>query len=1031
MKAFFLYIVVMCGFWSSSLSAQVNDWENPLAISKNKLPAYAWSFPYRSFSEAEEDIKEQSVFYKSLNGEWQFKWSVNPSQRPVDFYKAGFPSSEWDFIKVPSNWQMEGYGTPIYTNVKYPFEMNPPKIPSDYNPVGCYIKNFEVPNDWDETKVILHLGAVNSAMYIWVNGQKVGYSQGSKTPAEFDITTFLKKERNKLAIEVYRWCDGSYLEDQDMWRLSGIERDVYLYAKPKTHIKDFFAKAGLDKNYKHGTFKLDVETNEIGDGYTLSAELKNMLGKSIYSQVKKVRQSANSFESEIKDVKLWSAEKPHLYRLFITLKNSKGDILDIRTSHIGFRTVELKNKQVLVNGQAVLLKGVNRHEHDEYNGHVVSKESMLADVRLMKEYNINAVRCSHYPVDPYWYALCDQYGLYVVDEANIESHGMGSWLNDGYSLDKTLGNNSEWKLAHLERTQRMVERDKNHPSIIIWSLGNEAGSGQNFEATSAWIKKRDNTRLVQYEQAWLESYTDIVCPMYFKLDDMRAFVALDDHRPLIQCEYTHAMGNSNGNLKDYWDLIRSEPQLQGGFIWDWMDQGIAQITPDGKKYWAYGGDFGPQDIPSDDDFCLNGLIFADQTPKPALKEVKKVYQNIWFEADDLKQGKVKIFNEHFFRSTADFNFRYEVKRNGEILASGAIDINKPIQAQKAGVATLPLDIYDFNGEECFLNVYAELKEKEGVLEKNHLVAWEQFVLSTSKNNPLSSVYEEEIELSENDTHYYFYAPELTIVIGKQSGNISDWKYKGRDLLRRNLQVNFWRVPTNNDRGNGMHDRCQIWNNIEEKRTLKELHVERIDESAFMVSSQSILSPGNSIYNVKYIIKGNGEVKVIVEFEKGSDDLPELPRFGMNLLMPGHYNKVEWYGKGPYETYQDRESSAMVDVYSGKVSEQHTPYEWPQESGNKTQVRWIKVCDDAGFGFAVCGEQLLNASVYPFTISDLDQGLSHYYEIPHRNMTEFNIDLKQRGVGGDNSWGHDTHEEYKLMDSKYSYNYTIKAIHESK
>ncbi|MCT4643986.1 MAG: beta-galactosidase, partial [Carboxylicivirga sp.] len=660
-----IVLVLLMGLSAQLLSA--DDWQNPSKVREGKRSPFAWSFPFRSLDKAKENDKTSSAYYQSLNGTWRFKWSVNPTQRPADFYKTDFDVTQWDEIKVPADWQMEGFGTPIYTNVKYPFKMDPPNIPAAYNPVGSYVRTFTVPANWAGDQVILHFGAVNSAMYVWVNGQKVGYSQDSKTPAEFDITKYLNKGKNQLAVEVYRWCDGSYLEDQDMWRFSGIERDVYLYALQKTHIRDFFVKGGLDSKYTNGEFHLDVELANADKASQLDIKLVDNSGQAVYTDKQIIKGQNVSFDKVLPAVKKWSAELPELYTLYIELKNKQGETIDVRTTHVGFRTVEVKNKQLMVNGQPVLLKGVNRHEHNEHNGHVVSKESMLRDITLMKQFNINAVRCSHYPVDPYWYALCDQYGLYVIDEANIESHGMGSWLNDGYSLDKTLGNNADWKQAHLDRTMNMVERDKNFPSVIIWSLGNEAGSGQNFEATSKWIKERDNSRLVQYEQAWLESYTDIICPMYYKIEQMEEFLTMDDHRPMIQCEYSHAMGNSNGNLMDYWKLIRKEPQLQGGFIWDWMDQGIAQTLPDGTKYWAYGGDFGPQDVPADGDFCLNGLTFADQTPKPALHDVKKVYQDFWISASDLQKGKFSLYNESFFRNTAQLELYFEIKSEGRVV----------------------------------------------------------------------------------------------------------------------------------------------------------------------------------------------------------------------------------------------------------------------------------------------------------------------------------------------------------------------------
>ncbi|TLX74996.1 DUF4981 domain-containing protein [Labilibacter sediminis] len=1006
-------------------NVQGNDWENPAVIKQNKMSGYAWSFPFRSIENV--NSFSDSPYFLSLNGEWSFNWAINPASRPIDFYKESYNTSEWDKIPVPSNWQMQGYGTAIYTNVKYPFKMDPPFVPKEYNPIGSYVKEFEIPKDWGNSSVILHFGAVNSAMYVWVNGQKVGYSQGSKTPAEFDITPFLTKSINKLAVEIYRWSDGSYLEDQDMWRVSGIERDVYLYALPKKHVTDFFVKSGLSKNYKDGQFNVDISTSKSTINLSVLVELKDAKGSIIYAEEKKINTLDTSFSKDLKKINKWSAENPYLYQVFITLKDVQGEVKDIRTTYTGFRSVELKNKQLLVNGQPVLLKGVNRHEHDEKNGHVVSPEDMLADIHLMKAFNINAVRCSHYPVDPYWYFLCDKYGLYVIDEANIESHGMGSWLNDGYSLDKTLGNNPEWTQAHLDRTQRMVERDKNFSSIIIWSLGNEAGSGINFETSAAWIKERDDTRLVQYEQAWLEDYTDIICPMYFKMDDMEEFLKLDDHRPMIQCEYSHAMGNSNGNIGDYWDLIRREPQLQGGFIWDWMDQGILQTTADGREYWAYGGDFGPEDVPSDDDFCLNGIVFPNRTPKPALWEIKKVYQSFWFKEVNLEKGIINIENENFFISTDYYNLRYEIKSEGDVVANGKLALKKPIGAGESSDIKIPLDFTASPGKEYFLNLLVEQKEQMGILEANHIVASEQFLLPVSISEVDREVEMPLLVKNEDDSKYFFSGKDFTIIFDKETGNISDWKYQGIDMMRRSLQPNFWRVPTNNDRGNWMQNRCTPWRSVEYDREITKMKVSQLDEGIFQIDVESALKTGTSPYNVTYKVKGDGSVDVDIEFVKGNDNLPELPRFGMNLIMPGSFNETEWYGKGPYETYQDRERAAMVDVYKGAVIDQHTPYIFPQESGNKTNVRWIKVVNKNGVGFLITGDQLLNASTHHFTIDDLDNNLKNYYEIPQRNITEVNIDLLQRGVGGDNTWGYDTHEPYKLLEKSYSYSFSIKAV----
>lgn len=1007
----------------------LENWQNHKVFSENVRPAYATSFPFRDMETAMGQKKEASENFQTLNGEWDFHWSINPSQRPDYFYKVDYSTRNWDQISVPSNWQIKGFGTPIYVNVDYPFETDPPNVPQHYNPVGSYVKHFEVPGSWEDNQVILHFGAVNGAMYVWVNGHRVGYFQDAKLPAEFDITPYLESGTNKLAVEVYRWSDGSYLEGQDMWRLSGIQRDVYLYALPEKHIADFFVKGNLSGNYRHGLLDLDVELNDFHLGYIVEVDLYDMKGHQVYSERKNMINRVMNFDHRIRNVEAWSAETPNLYKLMITLLNEQEEVVEIRTSNVGFRSIEIEDQQVLINGQPVLFKGVNRHEHHYLRGQALTREDVLDDLKLMKKFNINAIRTAHYPHDPYLYKMADKYGFYVVNEANIESHGLGVYdvPGYGYAMNNKLARDPEWYPAKLERVSRMFERDKNHPSVISWSLANEAGRGENFENLYKWLKEQDDTRPVQYEQAWLEEYTDIISPMYLRIPEMKEFLELDDPRPLILCEYSHAMGNSNGNLMDYWDLIRSEPRLQGGYIWDWKDQGLLQTTAHDVDYIAYGGDFGPDYLPSDDDFCLNGVAFADLTPKPALWEVKKVYQNFWFEPLNLKSGRLRIINENFFRSSEPYLFLYEIKSEGKVISSGEIELSRVIGPSRSRRVRVPVDFYRQPGKEYFLNLFVHLKNEEGLLPQNHLVATQQFLLPFSE--PAKDVTRDfaPVTTMESQNHYFFYGNDFTIVFDTSTGNIIDWKYKNNDLLRRGLQPNFWRVPTNNDRGTGMPRRSASWRNVEQGRTLDSFTVNKKDEGVYSIIVESSLEPGSSVYNVSYLLKGDGSVEVSVMFEKGDPDLPELPRFGMNLVMPGAFNSVKWYGKGPFETYQDRNSAAMVDVYSGLVVDQYTPYPVPQESGNKTHVRWMKVTDDEGLGFFIQGKQPLNTSTYHFTIDDLDNDLTHSYQLLQRNLTEVNIDLLQRGVGGDNSWGNDVHEPYRLLDASYSYTFTIMPV----
>ncbi|OGU33907.1 MAG: beta-galactosidase, partial [Ignavibacteria bacterium GWB2_35_6b] len=728
-------ILILSALFSLSLTAQ-NDWENHKIFNIGKEEPHAEIISYESFYKAVQGEIYESRFTKLLNGTWKFKWVNKPADRPVDFYKDDYNVSGWADIPVPSDWQMHGYGIPIYTNSIYPFSPNnptPPNIPHEYNPVGSYKRNFTVPDEWENRQIILHFGGVNSAMYVWINGEAVGYSQDSKTPAEFNITKYLREGKNSLAVEVYRWCDGSYLEDQDFWRLSGIERDVYLYSVPQVHIKDYFAHPDLDSEYIDGIFSLTAKVKnyltEDVKNCSVSVDLLDADNQSILNKklMKKISIDKNTetnidFETTIKNPLKWTAETPNLYKLIITLQDDKGENTEFVLAKIGFRKVEIKDGRLTINGIPITLKGVNRHEHDPLTGHVVSEESMITDIKLMKQFNINAVRTSHYPNDPLWYKLCNEYGLYLIDEANIESHGMG------YNPERTLANNPDWMEAHVDRTQRMVERDKNHPSVIIWSLGNEAGDGVNFSATYKWIHQKDNSRPVQYEGARKGENTDIYCPMYPSINHITEYAGTTQDRPLIMCEYSHSMGNSTGNLQDYWDAIESHKQLQGGFIWDWVDQGFLKKDSLGKSFWAYGGDYGPAGTPSDSNFCFNGLVSPDRQPHPALWEVKKVYQYIKILPEDLLAGKIKIINKYDFQNLDFVDILWQLYGEGKVLEEGKFPALK-INPKEEREITIPIKKPELSaGAEYFLKIFLALNKDESWADKGHVVAWEQFMI---------------------------------------------------------------------------------------------------------------------------------------------------------------------------------------------------------------------------------------------------------------------------------------------------------------
>lgn len=1007
----------------------IPDWENPAVTGINRLPARTWSFPYPDEQTAAGRDYTRASNFRSLNGLWKFHWSENPGQRPVEFFRPDYDLTDWNEIPVPSDWQMHGYGVPVYTNIIYPFPKDPPHIPHDYNPVGSYVRTFYIPADWTGKRIILHFGGVNSAFYVWVNGEKVGYSQGSKTPAEFDISAYAHSGLNHIAVEVYRWCDGSYLEDQDMWRLSGIEREVYVYAREQVYIGDLFVKAGLGNNYRKGELDLSVQLDQVRAGrftqnYELTAVLKNRKTNEIVFTEKQAAEMPGNFRftTSIDNVRRWSAEMPNLYDLTVTLTGN-GVVQEVQQSTVGFRRVEIKNKQLHVNGMAVLLKGANRHEHNATNGHVVSEAEMLADIRLMKEFNLNAVRCSHYPHDPRWYELCDEYGLYVVDEANIESHGIGvyDFPEYGFRMSNILARSPEWLESHLDRVRRMVERDKNHPSIIIWSLGNEAGSGENFRKAYQWIKERDNTRPVQYEQAWLDDYTDIIAPMYHTIYEMKDFLKRNDDRPMILCEYSHAMGNSNGNLMDYWKLIEAEPQLQGGFIWDWQDQGIAKCTDNGQCYWAYGGDFGPKGVISDGDFCCNGILFPDKAIKPAMWEVKKAYQYLRFAPVDSRKGRIRVRNGYDFRSTEDFLFQYTLRSEGQLIADGYFD---PGHIAPHAEKEINIDWPELQLEpdrEYFLNIYVHTKRADGLLPQGHVVADAQLPLPATGSAPAPEKGEGTLEVFDKENTLRIVGRDFSLEFDKVNGWLNAYTLRGENMLSGPLKANFWRVPTSNDKGEKLPERCADWKDVSVGRQDLEItHEQNLEGLTVRINSK--LATGNSPYRNVYRIYPNGTVEVSAEFTKGSNELPELPRFGMHLQMPAGFNRVEWYGRGPHENYMDRNSSAYVDVYRGLVQDQYTPYVFPQENGYKTDVRWMRLTNGQGRGFLIRGAQPLGMSVHHYAIDDFHSGITHPHLIPWKDITEFNIDLAQRGVGGDNSWGAPVHDEYRLLSNEYRYTF---------
>ena len=1017
-------------------SSPVNDWENPLLFSRGTEPPHATLMPYASLERAVSGDRFASDYFLSLNGRWKFHWVPKPADRPVDFFKPAYDVSAWKEISVPGNWQLQGYDVPIYLNSAYPFPTNPPGIPHDRNPVGSYRSEFVIPTAWQGRQVFLHFDGVDSAFYVWVNGEMAGYSEDSRTPAEFNITRLLRPGQNVLAVEVYRYSDGSYLECQDFWRLSGIFRNIYLFSTPPVHVRDFEIDSELDTDDRDATLTVKAWIRNYGSEACRNHTVEIFLldpdgrpvgaatfaaGKSVY--IAPGAESLVLIKAAVPDPHKWSAEHPNLYTAVLTLKNDRNEVIGLESARVGFRKVEIKGGRLLLNGQPILVKGVNRHEHDPVTGHYVTRDSMVRDIVLMKQHNINTVRTCHYPDDPQWYELCDEYGIYLIDEANIESHGMG------YRPDVTLANRPEWKEAHLDRIRRMVERDKNHPSVIIWSMGNEAGDGTNFEAASEWIHRRDPTRPVHYERAQLRPHTDIYCPMYAGVDEIVAYATTNPDRPLILCEYEHAMGNSCGNFQDYWDAIEQYPALQGGCVWDWVDQGIWKSAPDGRKYFGYGGDFG--DSPTDGNFCCNGLVLPDRTITPKTIEAKKVYQNIGFKAADLAAGRIEIMNKFFFTNLAGYEILWALAEDGREIERGELP-RLDIGPRESRVVAVPFKKpKPAPGAEYWLRFSVRLTDDLPWAPKGHEIAAEQFKLLFGESAPavdtegLSS-----LKTAESAVNVLISGPDFEVRFDKKSGLLVSYRYKGTELLARGPEPNFWRAPTDNDFGNGMPKRCAPWQKAGSNRVLEAFTVEQPGASIVKLEAKFSLPDVMSTHLTTYNVLGSGDIIVENRIKIGAKDLPELPRFGMRLRVPNAFERVEWYGRGPHENYWDRTASAFVGRYESTAPDQFFPYVSPQENGYKTDVRWVALTDEQGRGLAFYGMDLLSFSALRYSIEDMTQqkrGSMHPVDLVERDFVEVNVDYKQTGVGGEDSWGARPYPQYTLFPQDYSYRFRIKPL----
>ncbi len=1014
------------------------DWENEQMIGFNKEPGHCTLTPYGDIESAEEGIREASPFYRSLSGTWKFHWVSKPADRPIDFYKPAFDVSGWDDIRVPANWQEFGYGRPIYLNMLYPFPPNPPRIPHDYNPVGSYRRVFEVPASWDGREVFLHFDGVDSAFYVWVNGCKVGYSQDSMTPAEFNITEYLCPGQNTLAVEVYRWSDGSYLEDQDMWRLSGIHRKVYLFATPKVHIRDFFVRSTLDDLCQDGILMIRPKLVTYADvplqGWTVQARLYDdrnepVLGEPLRIEARAILNERYPqrdnvpfalMEATIPAAKKWSAETPHLYTLVLSLHDADGKVVEAESCKVGFRKVEIKDGQLLVNGRSIKLFGVNRHEHDPDHGRAVPLGRMIQDIKLLKQNNINAVRTSHYPDDPQWYELCDLYGIYLIDEANLETHGQGGYLS----------NVPTWHSAFVDRAVRMVERDKNHPSVIIWSLGNESGCGPNHAAMAAWIRDYDPTRPIHYEGAVGDPrdpyYVDMRSRMYARIHEIvRMATDPRDERPMVLCEYAHAMGNSVGNLKEYWDAIRTHKRLIGGFIWDWVDQGLRKYDDDGSMFWAYGGDFG--DNPNDGNFCCNGLVQPDRKPNPSLHEVKKVYQRIHVTPVDTAAGVVSIANEYDFVGLDFVDVTWELTCDGAVIQKGELPrltaAAGDIQHVKIPFTAPTPD----RAAEYWLKVSFALAEDHRWGPKGHVVAWDQFKVPVETPEPTVADLRlmPDVTLRQESEAYTVSGLNFKVTVANRSGALESFVFKGFEMMAAPLTPNFWRPPIDNDNGNGMPRRLGVWRQAGPNRTVESVRAEQTTPKTVRITVESVLPVGDGTRCVTtYDIYGTADVVVAMSLVPSGEKIPELPRCGMQMAIPGQFSKMTWFGRGPQETYWDRQTGAAVGLYSGPVEEQIHVYVRPQENGNKTDVRWMTLTNERGRGLLAVGMPLLSASAWPFSMEDLEKA-THINKLPRRDFITLNLDYKQMGVGGDDSWGARPHPQYTLPAQPYTYRFRLR------
>lgn len=1053
-KFFILLTIIVLQTNIKVSSQEVGAWWNDLKVYQvNKVAPRVNVIPYSDESGIENLEYQKSSYYRCLNGNWKFSWVETPSLKPEDFYSQGYDVSGWNEIPVPGNWELNGYGIPVYTNVPNEFPANPPSAPEKYNPVGCYVHDFQIPSEWDGRNVYITFGALKSAFYLWINGQFVGYSEDSKTPAEFDITPYINMSgSNRLAVEAYRFCDGSYLEDQDYWRMSGITRDVFIYSKPQLNVSDFFVKAGLDENYEKGTFAISIDLNfnpkNVPSKFSVEVELRNdannnsefnklFIKNLTKNELLKVKNSTSySFKIEktvLEGIEAWSAEKPHLYNMIIRIKDKDGKVIETVGSKIGFRTTEVIDGQLKVNGKAVMVKGVNRHEHSGFTGQYVDRKTMEQDVKIMLENNINTVRTCHYPDDIYWYELCDKYGLYVIDEANNESHAQG------YG-EKSLAKKDEWKESFLYRCRNMLERDKNHPSIIVWSTGNECGNGVCTKACYDWMKKRD-TRPVICERAIYDYNTDFIGLMYSSVDYLERFVNehLDSlNRPFIMVEYCHAMGNSEGSLSDYMEVFKKYPQLQGGCIWDFVDQTIIKYDEEKKvKWYAAGGDLGSlEGIGNDDSFCVNGLITSDRKPHAHMAEVKKCYQNIDVIPVDIEKGIFKIVNNFNFTNLNEFECSYFIHSNERDFKANTFNINcLPGETEIITVPVLQnVDLFGMPNEEFFIDFSFKTKNGSDMLPKGFEIAYEQFKLlfKTAENESVTDVPNLEMRFFKSEeklSGIEFYNEKFSFTIDFKKGFPKSFVYEGEELLCSDMTPNFWRVPTLNDDAdaNGRRrweaaglDNLTVGEN-------KEIYFDMIDRGHryVMMGLEYYNKNGELVLktNQLYQVDGFGNVVVTMNVQP-TDKVVTFPKIGTQFQMPLSYNYVKYFGKDT-ENYPDRNASGRFGVYEKNAADFFEMHEEPQESGNRSDVRWFAVTNEKGNGLFVSGMENLNFSIYQYSDKALTKA-ERINQIEKSKTWTVNVDYKQAPLGTA-TCGPDALDKYLVKNGVYEYTFRLRPF----